>query len=108
MSYVVKEEAPKQSYQVHFRHSPTQPFGRSNNYSKTISGKSLGTYEFSTYEEAKKEAELQQEFMGGSYEYKAVPEVETEQEIIDRIKKILDTPAPPTKLEQIKAILEGI
>ena len=103
-------------YQVHYRDYKTgaitsKPFYRSNNLSKTISGKSLGTYEFSTYEEAKKEAELQQEFMGRSHEYKAVPEPNEqvqEHEILDKIKKILDSPAPPTKLEQIKAILEGI
>jgi hypothetical protein len=45
--------------------------------------------------------------MGGAFEYRAFEKF-TEEEAIARIKAVLDAPAPKTKLEQIKAILEEI
>jgi hypothetical protein len=58
--------------------------------------------------DTRQEAEKAKILYGTGGEYRVFPEALDEAEVLDKIKAIIDTPTPPTKLEQIKAILEGL
>jgi hypothetical protein len=93
------------SYIIQYRDASNQ-WQRSTNYSKIVP-QNLSTFEFTNHAEAEEEARKQKKAMGGAFEYRAFEKF-TEEEAIARIKAVLDAPAPKTKLEQIKAILEEI
>ena len=98
------------TYIIQFKEYLEDNWQRSHNKGKTGAaiGKFLTIYDFATREEAEAEAVEQQKLMGSKYEYRVFPEALDEAEVLDKIKAVLDTPTPKTKLEQIKAILEEI
>jgi hypothetical protein len=96
------------SYIIQYRENNMKNWARSSNISKTNQEKNLGTFEFTNHAEAEEEARKQQNAMGGAFEYRAFRKPTKEEDVIAMIKAVLDAPAPKTKLEQIKAILEEI